>query len=412
MHAVRSRLASCQAACWRQQQNQRCQRLFVTAASEAGSEAESQTRPRGPTETDASYNIPSPQSPAAPRKARLFSGVQPTGVMHLGNYLGAIKSWVKLQELYDTFYCIVDMHAITLQHEPKELLEATRRTAALYLACGVNPEVSSIFVQSHVPAHAELAWLLSCVTPIGWLRRMTQFKEKSARASDASEVGTGLLTYPVLMAADILLYQSELVPVGHDQKAHIELARDIAERTNRLYGNRQWKKLGGKGGKLFRIPDVFLPPVNARVMSLQDGTSKMSKSAESDMSRINLLDDPKLVKSKIQKAKSDGQVGLEFDNPDRPEANNLLGIYQTMSGISKDAAQSECKDLQWGEFKFRLAEAISEHLRPIQDRYKIIMDDRTVLDQVLQNGADVAAETAARTLFNEQAQRDAEGSGI
>ncbi|DBB12662.1 TPA: Tryptophan--tRNA ligase, chloroplastic/mitochondrial, variant 3 [Trebouxia sp. C0006] len=207
------------------------------------------------------------QAPATARRKRVLSGVQPTGTLHLGNYLGAIRNWVNLQELYETYFCVVDLHAITLPHEPKALLEATRQSAATYIACGIDPERANIFVQSHVSAHAELAWLLSCGTPIGWLRKMVQFKEKS-QTRGAEEVSTGLLTYPVLMAADILLYQTDVVPVGNDQMQHLELARDIAERMNSKYGGNKWKKLGGRGGRIFKVPDAFIAPVGARVMSL------------------------------------------------------------------------------------------------------------------------------------------------
>ncbi|KAK9903497.1 hypothetical protein WJX75_007274 [Coccomyxa subellipsoidea] len=340
-----------------------------------------------------------PQEPAAPRRQRVFSGVQPTGTLHLGNYLGAIRNWVKMQDLYDTFFCVVDMHAITMPHEPRDLLEATRKSAALYLASGIDPDKAAIFVQSHVSAHAELAWLLQCYTPIGWLRRMIQFKEKSQK-QNAEEVGAGLLTYPVLMAADILLYGTDLVPVGEDQRQHIELARDIAERFNHKFGGSKWKKLGGRGGKIFKIPEAFMPPAGARVMSLSDGTSKMSKSAESDASRINLLDSPDVLANKIKRAKTDAFRGLEWDNPERPEATNLVTIYSLVTGMSTEAAVEELCDLSWGEFKPRLADAVVAHLEPLQQRYKIIMDDASYLDEVLAKGADKADDAANRTLNN------------
>ncbi|CAL8465216.1 g4751 [Coccomyxa elongata] len=340
-----------------------------------------------------------PQEPAAPRRQRVFSGVQPTGTLHLGNYLGAIRNWVKMQDLYDTYFCVVDLHAITMPHEPRDLLEATRKSAALYLASGIDPEKAAIFVQSHVSAHAELAWLLQCYTPIGWLRRMIQFKEKSQK-QNAEEVGAGLLTYPVLMAADILLYGTDLVPVGEDQRQHIELARDIAERFNHKFGGSKWKKLGGRGGKIFKIPEAFMPPAGARVMSLSDGTSKMSKSAESDASRINLLDPPDVLANKIKRAKTDAFKGLEYDNPDRPEATNLITIYSLVTGMSTEAAAEEVCDLSWGEFKPRLADAVVAHLEPLQQRYNLIMEDKSYLDEVLAKGAGDAEEAANRTLNN------------
>jgi len=303
---------------------------------------------------------------------------------------------VTLQDLYDTYFCVVDMHAITMPHDPMDLREASRRSAAVYLACGIDPARSSIFIQSHVPAHAELAWLLSCITPIGWLRRMTQFKEKSK--SQGEEVGTGLLTYPVLMAADILLYQAELVPVGEDQMAHIELTRDIGERVNKRYGGNKWKKLGGRGGKVFRIPEVFIPPAGARVMSLSDGTKKMSKSDESDLSRINLLDDPQTILNKMKKAKTDAFAGLEGDNPERPEARNLLTMYELMTGYSKESVAEEVAQMNWGTFKPKLGEAIIAHLAPIQAKYNEVMQDPAILDKVLEDGADVANQVASKSL--------------
>ena len=335
------------------------------------------------------------------RKKRVLSGVQPTGSVHLGNYLGAIRNWVDLQDTYDTYFMVVDLHAITVQpHNPKELLEATRNGAALYIACGIDPAKSKVFVQSHVTAHAEMAWLLSCVTPVGWLKKMIQFKEKSRKNNE--EVGTGLLTYPVLMAADILLYQSDLVPVGEDQKQHLELARDLAERTNHLFGGKKAKKMGCQYTRLFKVPDPFIPPAGARVMSLQDGTSKMSKSAESDLSRINLLDSPELIQSKIKKAKTDTFDGLAdgFENPDRPDAKNLLTIYQCVTGKTQDDVVADVGRLRWGEFKPVLTDALIEHLRPIQARYQDVMEDQAYLDQVLKEGQLADDEEARKTLGN------------
>ena len=335
------------------------------------------------------------------RKKRGVSGVQPTGSVHLGNYLGAIRNWVDLQDTYDTYFMVVDLHAITVQpHNPKELLEATRNGAALYIACGIDPAKSKVFVQSHVTAHAEMAWLLSCVTPVGWLKKMIQFKEKSRKNNE--EVGTGLLTYPVLMAADILLYQSDLVPVGEDQKQHLELARDLAERTNYLFGGKKAKKMGCQYTRLFKVPDPFIPPAGARVMSLQDGTSKMSKSAESDLSRINLLDSPELIQSKIKKAKTDTYDGLSdgFENPDRPDAKNLLTIYQCVTGKTQDEVVADVGRLRWGEFKPVLTEALVEHLRPIQARYQDVIQDQAYLDRVLKEGQMAADEEARKTLDN------------
>ncbi|PIA64666.1 hypothetical protein AQUCO_00100256v1 [Aquilegia coerulea] len=332
-------------------------------------------------------------------KKRIVSGVQPTGSVHLGNYLGAIKNWVSLQNTYETLFFIVDLHAITLPYEAQQLAIATRTTAAIYLACGVDTSKASVFVQSHVRAHAELMWLLSSATPIGWLNKMIQFKEKSRKAGDEN-VGAALLTYPVLMASDILLYQSDLVPVGEDQKQHLEMTRDLAERVNYLYGGRKWKKLGGRGGAIFKVPEPLIPPAGARVMSLTDGLSKMSKSAPSEQSRINLLDPKDVIVNKIKRCKTDSFPGLEFDNPERPECNNLLSVYQIITGKTKEEVTQECRDMNWGTFKPLLTDALIHHLHPIQVRYKEIISDSAYLDKVLVEGAAKASSIADATLNN------------
>ncbi|WCJ29484.1 Tryptophan--tRNA ligase [Euphorbia peplus] len=332
-------------------------------------------------------------------KKRIVSGVQPTGSIHLGNYLGAIKNWIALQDSYETLFFIVDLHAITLPYETQQLSKATRDTAAIYLACGVDTSKASVFVQSHVRAHVELMWLLSSATPIGWLNKMTQFKEKSRKAADEN-VGVALLTYPVLMASDILLYQSDFVPVGEDQKQHLELTRNLAERINHLYGRRNWKKLGGRGGAIFKVPEPLIPPAGARVMSLTDGLSKMSKSAPSDQSRINLLDSKDAIANKIKRCKTDAFSGLEFDNPERPECNNLLSVYQVISGKTKEEVVQECQDMNWGVFKTLLTDALIDHLHPIQVRYEEIISDSSYLDEVLKDGATKASEIADVSLNN------------
>ncbi|QDZ25661.1 tryptophan--tRNA ligase [Chloropicon primus] len=345
------------------------------------------------------------------RRKRVLSGAQPTGILHLGNYYGAIRNYVDLQENRDAFYTIVDLHAITVSHDPKELRESTRTTAALYLASGVDPKQATIFVQSQVKAHTELSWLLQCATPIGWLERMIQFKEKSRKlrnmeGDDEEEVkrrsqesvSTGLFTYPVLMAADILLYRADLVPVGEDQKQHIELTRDIAVRINDKYGGKKWKKRGGRGGRVLSVPEPYIPPVGARIMSLQDGTSKMSKSAENDASRINLLDTPKQIETKFKRAKTDAFEGLEFGNPERPEATNLLSIYQLATGYNKESIMRECGSMRWGEFKPKLAEAVIASLGPLQSRYNELVDDPAYLDAILKEGAEKASGVAEQTV--------------
>ncbi|XP_050211702.1 tryptophan--tRNA ligase, chloroplastic/mitochondrial isoform X2 [Mercurialis annua] len=341
----------------------------------------------------------SPPASSSSVKKRIVSGVQPTGSIHLGNYLGAIKNWIALQNTYETLFFIVDLHAITLPYDTQQLAKATRDTAAIYLACGVDSSKASVFVQSHVRAHVELMWLLSSATPIGWLNRMIQFKEKSRKEGDEN-VGVALLTYPVLMASDILLYQSDFVPVGEDQKQHLELTRELAERVNYLYGGRKWKKLGGRGGAIFKVPEPLIPPTGARVMSLTDGLAKMSKSAPSDQSRINLLDPKDVIANKIKRCKTDSFPGLEFDNPERPECNNLLSVYQLVSGKTKEEIEQECNNMNWGMFKPLLTDAVIDHLHPIQVRYEEIISDSAYLDRVLEEGANKASEIADATLNN------------
>jgi tryptophanyl-tRNA synthetase len=327
-------------------------------------------------------------------RPRVLSGVQPTGALHLGNWLGAIRNWVDLQDSHDTYFCVVDLHAITVPHEPGRLAEDTLTTAALYLACGIDPARSTVFVQSQVSAHSELAWLLNCVTPLNWLERMIQFKEKAIKQGD--QVSVGLLDYPVLMAADILLYDADLVPVGEDQKQHLELARDIAQqRINARFAPRDAE---GEPIPLLRVPQPLILKDGARVMSLTDGTSKMSKSDPNEGSRITLLDPPELVTKKIKRAKTDATMGLEFGNPERPEADNLLGLYAVLSGLGREAAARECAEMGWGRFKPLLAEATVEALRPVQERYRSLRNDPASLLAVLQQGRERAASVADATL--------------
>ena len=322
-------------------------------------------------------------------RPRVLSGVQPTGALHLGNWLGAIRNWVDLQETHDTFVCVVDLHAITVTHDPSRLAEDTRSTAALYLACGMDPKRCSVFVQSQVAAHSELCWLLNCVTPLNWLERMIQFKEKAVKQGD--NVSVGLLDYPVLMAADILLYDADLVPVGEDQKQHLELARDIAQQRINA-------RFGCKDTPVLKVPKPLILKEGARVMSLTDGRSKMSKSDPNEGSRITLLDPPELITKKIKRAKTDPERGLEFGNPDRPETDNLLGLYAILSGKGREQAATECAEMGWGQFKPLLAEATVSALEPIQARYRELMQDPTELDQVLRTGREKAETVANATL--------------
>jgi tryptophanyl-tRNA synthetase len=330
----------------------------------------------------------------AEQRPRVLSGVQPTGALHLGNWLGAIRNWVDLQESHATFFCVVDLHAITVPHDPLRLAEDTLTTAALYLACGIDPARSTVFVQSHVSAHSELCWLLNCVTPLNWLERMIQFKEKALR--QGADVSTGLLDYPVLMAADILLYDADLVPVGEDQKQHLELARDIAQqRINARYGPRDGS---GEPQAILKVPEPLILPQGARVMSLADGRSKMSKSDPNGGSRITLLDPPDLIARKIKRAKTDPVMGLEFANPERPEADNLLGLYALLGGRGREQAAEECAAMGWGQFKPLLAEVVIEALRPIQARYAEWRSDPAGLEEVLAKGRERAETVAGQTL--------------
>ena len=321
-------------------------------------------------------------------RQRVLSGIQPTGDLHLGNYLGALRNWVEIQTEYESFLFMADLHAITVAHNPKTLAADTYKVAATYLACGIDLDYSTIFVQSHVPAHSELAWLLNCITPLNWLDDMVQFKEKAIRQGE--NVGAGLLTYPVLQAADILLYEPDKVPVGEDQKQHLELTRDIAARFNHLFGQKEQPVL--------KLPDPLIRKAGARVMSLTDGKRKMSKSDPSELSRINLLDPIPDIQKKIKRCKTDPIRGLEFDNPERPECNNLLTLYMLLTGKTKQAVAVECQEMGWGQFKPLLAEATIETLRPIQENYQALMDDRAYLESVLQQGRQTAEAVANETL--------------
>jgi tryptophanyl-tRNA synthetase len=329
-------------------------------------------------------------------KQRVLSGVQPTGSLHLGNYLGAIRTWVSEQYDYENYFFIADLHAITVPHDPKALAENTFALAAMYLACGLDLQHTTIFVQSHLSAHAELAWMFNCITPLNWLERMIQFKEKAIKQGE--NVSIGLLDYPVLQAADILLYQADLVPVGEDQKQHLELTRDIAARFNFQFGLPEQP--------ILKIPEPLIRAEGARVMSLTDGTKKMSKSDPSEQSRINLLDSPDEIRNKIKRCKTDPTRGLTFDDPARPECHNLLTLYQLLSGQSKEVVAAEGAQMGWGQFKPLFAEATIEALRPIQERYHALTDDRSQVEAVLRQGKEAAEVVAQQTL---QAVKDALG---
>jgi tryptophanyl-tRNA synthetase len=314
-------------------------------------------------------------------KKRIFSGAQPTGSLHIGNYLGAIKNWVALQDEYEAFYCIVNLHAITLPQDPKTLRQKTLDLARIYLAAGVDPEKATIFIQSDVAEHAELTWVLSCQARMGELERMTQFKDKGK--GNTERAGVGLFTYPILMAADILLYQTDLVPVGQDQKQHLELSRDLAERFNRDFG------------ETFKVPEPFIPPVGASIKSLQDPAKKMSKSDENLNGSIFLLDDADTIMKKFKRAVTDSGTEITFDES-RPAITNLLTMFQLLTGKSADECVTHFEGKGYGQFKTELAEAAIEFLRPFQERVKQY-DDET-LSAILQEGAAKAEAIAAATL--------------
>jgi len=311
-------------------------------------------------------------------KRRVFSGIQPSGDVQLGNYLGAIKGWVERQAEKENFFCIVDLHAITVPQDPKDLRHQTRSLAAILFAAGLDPNKCTVFIQSQVTAHAEACWILNCTTPVGWLERMTQYKDKLARQES---IATGLLDYPVLMAADILLYDAHEVPVGDDQRQHVELTRDIAQRFNHLYG------------ETFVVPKAVIPEIGARVMGLNDPTVKMSKSyAHIRDHAINLLDEPKEIERAIKRAVTDSGNEIRFsDNPEKAGVNNLLGIYKVITNRSKEEVEADFSTARgYGDLKTRVAEVVIEELRPIRERYHALMTDVAELDRLLARGAEQA----------------------
>ena len=324
---------------------------------------------------------------------RVFSGVQPTGNIHIGNYLGALKQFVELQDDNECFYCIVDEHAITVPQDPKELKKHILDVAALYIAIGVDPKKSVVFVQSQVPAHAELGWIITCVSNTGELFRMTQFKAKS---HGQESVGTGLLTYPALMAADILLYDTDIVPVGNDQKQHIELTRDLAIRVNNRYG------------KTFVVPDGRFLKTGARIMALDDPTAKMSKSAVNEMSRISLLDEPSKIKKAIMRATTDSEGSVHFDIENKPGISNLLSIYSAFSGTPIEELERQYEGHGYGDFKKDLVEITVNALTPIRERFQEIRYSQELVDS-LRDGAARADAIAVKTM---ERVRDRLGMGI
>ena len=316
-------------------------------------------------------------------KQTIFSGVQPSGVLTIGNYLGAIKNWVKLQVEYNCYYCVVDMHALTVRQQAAEFRKRCLDTFSLLLAAGLEPDKNIMFFQSHVSCHAELMWVLSCYTYIGELSRMTQFKEKSERHAD--NINAGLYTYPVLMAADILLYSADLVPVGADQKQHLEITRDIAQRFNNVYGD------------VFTVPEPYIPKAGARIMSLAEPNSKMSKSDDNENAYISLLDPPEAIQRKFKRAVTDSDGQVRFSD-DKPGVSNLMSIYSAVTGYSFEAIEEEFAGQGYGVLKSRVADAVCAELEPLQQRYSKIRSDKAYLNEVIQSGGQRAQGNAVRML--------------
>lgn len=318
------------------------------------------------------------------QKKNMLSLIQPTNTPHLGNYLGAMQNWVKLQNDYNCYFGIADLHSITVRQDPVKLRNQIKESYALLIAAGLDPEKSTLFVQGHNPNHAELSWILSCYTKFGELSRMTQFKDKSAKHAD--NINAGLFTYPVLMAGDILLYQSDLVPVGADQKQHIEIARDIAIRFNNAYG------------ETFKVPEGFIPKFGARVMSLQDPSMKMSKSDPNPNGFVAIMDDPSVIMKKFKRAVTDSDTFIAFDPENKPGVSNLLSIYTSFTGLTMDEAVKHFDGLGYGSLKTEVAESVIAGLEPVQSEYKKILSDKAYLEKIMADGAEKASAQARKTL--------------
>ncbi|HKL99373.1 MAG TPA: tryptophan--tRNA ligase [Mobilitalea sp.] len=316
-------------------------------------------------------------------KKSLFSGMQSTGTLHLGNYLGALKNWVDLYEEYESFYCVVDLHSITIRQDPAELRKKARALLTLYIAAGLDPDKNCIYYQSHVSAHAELAWILNCFTYMGELNRMTQFKDKAAKHTD--NINAGLYTYPVLMAADILLFQSDVVPVGSDQKQHLEITRDIAERFNGIYGN------------VFTIPEPYIGKTGARIMSLQEPEKKMSKSDENTSASIYLMDDTDTIIRKFKRAVTDSDNEVRYAE-DKPGISNLIDIYGAVTGKTASEVEIEFASSGYGDFKLAVGEAVVNMLKPIQERFTDLSKDKAYIDSIIKKNGEKAAYYANKTL--------------
>lgn len=319
-------------------------------------------------------------------KKIILSGIQATGSLHLGNYLGALNNWTKMQDEYDCYYMIADLHTLTIRNNPEDLRENTLKLIALYIAAGLDPEKNTIFIQSHVPAHTQLSWVLNCYTYMGELNRMTQYKDKAAKHAD--NINSGLFTYPVLMAADILLYNADLVPVGDDQKQHLEITRDIAERFNSIYG------------ETLKVPEPFISKQGARIMGLQDPTSKMSKSAPDIMDKILLTDTPDEIRKKFKKAVTDSENSVRYDKENKPGVSNLMTIYGILKNKTMEDVQKEFEGHGYGDFKSAVAEAVIERLQPIQIKYNELLANKDRLMEIVKQG-DRRAEEKANKLLKE-----------
>ncbi len=317
-------------------------------------------------------------------KKTILSGIQATGKLTLGNYLGALDNWVHMQEEYNCYYMIANLHTLTVRNNPEDLRNNTLKILATYIAAGLDPEKNTLFIQSKVHEHAELGWILDCYTYMGELSRMTQFKDKSAKHAD--NINAGLFTYPVLMAADILLYQADLVPVGEDQRQHLEITRDIAERFNKLYG------------KTFVIPDAYVRKESARIMGLQNPESKMSKSATNLNDVIFLEDEPEVILKKFKKAVTDSENKVKFDPENKPGVSNLMQIYSAITNKSMDKIESEFYGKGYGDFKMAVANSVIDKLKPVQEKYKQILEDKDYLEKIYTKGAENARKIASKTL--------------
>ncbi|WP_082942500.1 MULTISPECIES: tryptophan--tRNA ligase [unclassified Helicobacter] len=354
-----------------------------SGAKTSGANIAPESTPHASDTTNAASASPANSTNAAPaRKLRVFSGIQPTGDIHLGNYLGAVKNWVDSQDLYENIFCVVNSHAITTRQDPQTLRAKTYELAAMLLACGIDMQKSSLFIQSQIDEHAALAWILDCNIPMGDMSRMTQFKDKSSK--NPKNINVGLFNYPALMAADILLYQADFVPVGEDQKQHLELTRDVAERFNRDFG------------ECFKIPQPLIPKVGARVMGFDNPESKMSKSAKGENHAIFLLDSPEVIARKCKKAVTDSQSGIVFD-PARAGLYNLLCIYEIFSAQSREAIEQEFAGAGYGVLKARLAEVLIESLRGIREEYTRLVAEKGYIERILDDSANRVREIARDT---------------